>query len=238
MVRWEIERSCWREGLRVLVGVDEAGRGPLAGPVVAAAVHLPYELCRKMPKVLSGLNDSKQVSESDRETLYSAMTELGLPIGVGIVSNLEIDEINILQGTMKAMTLAVESLCEKFPAQKIDLLLVDGNYFRTSLGHPFQTFVKGDARSPTIAAASIVAKVTRDRIMHELHDLYPAYNFARHKGYATKEHREAIERYGLSPVHRRSFRSPATKIAITKNFVTKKSAAEILVYTELGLFLE
>ena len=204
---WKIERAHWNTGKRVLFGVDEAGRGPLAGPVVAAAVHLPYELCQKLPKPLRAINDSKQLKEETREELFELICSRKIAHGVGIVSNEEIDTINILQATMKAMTIAVESLVVQLQTTELcpEMLLVDGNYFRTTLRYPFQTVVDGDAISPSIAAASIVAKVTRDRIMRELHVKYPEYDFARHKGYATRSHRDAIALNGLSPVHRVSF---------------------------------
>ncbi len=207
---WKIERPHWDAGRRLLVGIDEAGRGPLAGPVVAAAISLPYELCQKLPKNLRGVNDSKQLNEETREELYSAITSLGVPYGVGIVSNEVIDEINILQATMRAMVLAVQSLVSQCTSSP-EMLLIDGNYFRTELTFPFQTVVDGDAKSPHIAAASILAKVTRDRIMREWHVQYPDYNFAQHKGYGTREHRDAIALHGVTPIHRLSFGPTAIK---------------------------
>jgi ribonuclease HII len=207
---WKIERPHWDAGRRLLVGIDEAGRGPLAGPVVAAAISLPYELCQKLPKNLRAVNDSKQLNEETREALFEAITSLGVPYGVGIVSNEVIDEINILQATMRAMTIAVESLVAQTSSSP-EMLLIDGNYFRTTLSYPFQTVIEGDAKSPHIAAASILAKVTRDRIMRELHVQYPDYNFAQHKGYATQQHRDAIALYGVTPVHRLSFGPTAIK---------------------------
>lgn len=199
-ITWKYERQHRANGCRVIVGVDEAGRGPLAGPVVAAAVVLRLE--DRLPRDAYGLNDSKQITEAARERLFEELPARALAIGVGIRSPEEIDRHNILRATMLAMTDAIEQV--RLTLQP-DILLIDGNYFRTDLSIPFKTIVDGDALCPSIAAASIVAKVTRDRIMKQLHDEYPEYNFARNKGYGTREHRDAIERYGYSPVHRRSF---------------------------------
>jgi ribonuclease HII len=200
---WKTERPHWKRGIFSILGVDEAGRGPLAGPVVAAAVYFDHDTCRKFPKSLRDLNDSKQLSEEDRERFYDLILTHAQSWGVGIVSREEIDRINILQATMKAMTIAVEQAAENMSPE---LLLVDGNYFRTSLPYPFQTIKHGDAISPLIAAASVLAKVTRDRIMLELHEKYPAYNFASNKGYGVPAHLRAIEEHGPCPEHRRSFR--------------------------------
>jgi ribonuclease HII len=187
------EKKYWSRGIVRIAGVDEAGRGPLAGPVVAAAVIFPPHV------MIEGVNDSKQLSEKKREQLFGEISDRALAVGVGIVGHEEIDRINILQASILAMTEAIACLS---PAP--EQLLVDGNFFRHAL-HPVENIVKGDARSHSIAAASIVAKVTRDRMMVELDALYPQYQFARHKGYGTSAHIDAILKYGYCPVHRRSF---------------------------------
>ncbi|MCA9524201.1 MAG: ribonuclease HII [Myxococcales bacterium] len=183
---------------RPLLGVDEAGRGPLAGPVVAAAVSLPPEL--RLPH----LDDSKKLSEAQREALFDPIREQALAHGIGIASHDEIDALNILQATFLAMRRAIElALTGGFvPA----LVVVDGKLCCAGLELPQRPVIKGDALSRNIAAASVLAKVTRDRIMIELHERYPAYDFARHKGYPTPAHRERIAALGPSPVHRTSFR--------------------------------
>jgi ribonuclease HII len=180
-------------GYRLIAGVDEAGRGPLAGPVVAAAVILPE--CFELP----GLNDSKQVPPALRERLFAWIRQQAA-VGVGIVSPAEIDALNILQATLKAMSLAVRRL-----RQKADYLLIDG-ITPVPLALPQQTIKQGDARSSSIAAASIMAKVVRDRMMIGYDRLYPGYGFAGHKGYGSAGHLEAIARLGPSPLHRRTFR--------------------------------
>jgi len=182
-------------GFRVIAGLDEAGRGPLAGPVVAAAVVLP-------PRgKWTGVDDSKKLSPAQREKIFPLLYEKALGVGVGIVEAQEIDRLNILQASLRAMQLAVE----KLPLPP-DFLLIDGIHtLRFPL--PQQTIPKGDQRCLSIAAASIVAKVTRDRLMTAYHDQYPQYNFARHKGYGTKEHLQAIRKYGCCPLHRQSFRT-------------------------------
>jgi ribonuclease HII len=187
------ERVLWQRGARAIAGVDEAGRGPLAGPVVAAAVIFPVAC------VVDGVDDSKKLSAARREELYSSIQERATAIGVGIADHQEIDRINILQATFRAMYSAVDSM-----TVRPDHILVDGNRF-PERDIPFTTIVHGDALCHAIAAASIIAKVTRDRIMLEQDALYPEYGFARHKGYGTPEHRAAIERWGLCPIHRRSF---------------------------------
>jgi ribonuclease HII len=182
-------------GFRVIAGLDEAGRGPLAGPVVAAAVVLP-------PKGnWTGVDDSKKLSPGQREKIFPLLYEKALGVGVGIVEAQEIDRLNILQASLKAMQLAVE----KLPLPP-DFLLIDGIH-SLHLSLPQQTIPKGDQRCLSIAAASIVAKVTRDRLMTAYHDQYPQYNFARHKGYGTKEHLQALRKYGCCPLHRQSFRT-------------------------------
>jgi ribonuclease HII len=196
-VHLEHERQVWSQGFAHVAGVDEAGRGPLAGPVVAAAVIFPHDY------VIEGVTDSKKLSEKKRVELFEVISHQALAVGVGIVDHEVIDRINILQAATKAMALALDDL-------KIhpEFALVDGNSFRHPT-LPFQNIIKGDAISFTIAAASIVAKVTRDRLMCELDIHYPHYGFAKHKGYGTQAHIEAIRAYGLSAVHRRSFHPSA-----------------------------
>lgn len=199
MLRYE--RRLWRTGILTIAGIDEAGRGPLAGPVVAAAVVVAPGFF--IPEV----NDSKQLTARQREDLHQRILDGAVSVGVGIVDNSIIDAVNILNATFKAMQQAVDAL----PAVP-DHLLVDGNRFRQETGTndrhgiPVTTIVGGDAKSFSIAAASIVAKVTRDRMMVEYDREFPGYGFARHKGYGTQQHREAICRLGYSPIHRRSFR--------------------------------
>lgn len=189
----EYEQKYWSAGLRHVAGVDEAGRGPLAGPVVAAAVIFS-------PGVLiPGVNDSKKLSEKRREALFHTIHAQALAVGIGIVGHDVIDRINILQASFLAMNKALEHL-----TVKPDQLLVDGNFFRHEL-YPVENIIKGDALSHSIAAASIIAKVTRDALMMELHEQYPQYGFSKHKGYGTQVHIAAIRAHGYSPVHRRSF---------------------------------
>jgi ribonuclease HII len=198
-IKWKYELEL--AGARNAIGVDEAGRGPLAGPVVAAAVLFPHA---KKSLRFGKFDDSKKLSHAEREELFISIEEHALATGVGIVSAQEIDETNILRATMRAMTLAVKELVSRV-ALLPELLLVDGNYFRTDLPYQFQTITGGDALCPSIAAASIIAKVTRDRIMCALDSEYPAYGFASHKGYATRKHVAAIETFGYCPEHRKSF---------------------------------
>lgn len=195
----EFERELRKQGFSILAGIDEVGRGPLAGPVVTSAVILPETF------YLPGLNDSKKISESKREQFYEAIYKEAISIGVGIVHSEEIDEINIYQATKKAMMTAVNDLSE-LP----DHLLIDA--MELDMPIPQLSLIKGDARSITISAASIVAKVTRDRMMMEYGVKYPGYGFEKHMGYGTSQHLEALERYGLTPWHRRSF-APVKEIA-------------------------
>ncbi len=192
----DIERAIWNDGVEPIAGVDEAGRGPLAGPVVAAAVVFPRDV------TIPGVNDSKKLRERDREELFDAIRAAASCVGVGIVDHETIDRVNILQATVRAMHQAIDALTVP-PA----FLLVDGNYFRHER-LKFRTVVDGDALSFTIAAASVIAKVTRDRLMREYDREFPEYGFIRHKGYGTPEHLAAIRRYGLCTIHRRSFRMP------------------------------
>jgi len=200
VLSWKNERRLYKEGVRIICGVDEAGRGPLAGPVVAAAVILP--VTPPLPRDCYRLNDSKKLQPEIREELFDVIKSTALAYGIGIVSHEEIDRINILQATMRAMTTAVREVEQRLQPE---MLFVDGNYFRTELTYPFQCIIDGDAISPSIAAASILAKVTRDRIMREFDGVYPQYGFAQHKGYATKKHRMMITEFGFSPIHRLTF---------------------------------
>ncbi|MBZ0155732.1 MAG: ribonuclease HII [Alphaproteobacteria bacterium] len=182
-----------QEGFEVIAGVDEAGRGPLAGPVVAAAVILP----RECP--LKGIRDSKTVPEKEREHLYEEISRVALAFGIGIIGTEEIDRINILEATRHAMLAAIAGL-----GSAMDIVLIDALSL-PSLPGPQRPIIKGDAQSASIAAASLLAKVHRDRLMREYHSLYPQYGFDRHKGYATKAHCAALREYGPSPLHRKSF---------------------------------
>lgn len=190
---YSFEAAASEKGFEHVCGIDEAGRGPLAGPVCAAAVILPQGL------VIEGLNDSKKLSEKKREKLFDIIKEEAVAYGIGFADEKEIDDINILQATFLAMKRAVENL-----SINADYALVDGNRM-PALDIPGETIVKGDAKSPSIAAASILAKVTRDRIMCDMAELYPEYSFEKHKGYGTKVHTEAIKTYGPCPIHRQSF---------------------------------
>lgn len=205
---WKHERAHWKRGIYSIVGVDEAGRGPLAGPVVAGAVYFEFDKCQNFPKSLRDLNDSKQLTEEERERFFDLILKHCAAYGVGIIEATEIDRINILRATMKAMTLAVDEVAAKLAevSSTPELLLVDGNYFRTSLPYEYQTIIDGDAKSPLIAAASVIAKVTRDRLMKKMHELYPHYKFDTNKGYSTQEHIRLLKEHGPSPEHRRSFR--------------------------------
>lgn len=189
----EFEQEARRCGYRRIAGVDEAGRGPLAGPVVAAAVILPVR-CR-----LIGVDDSKQLSVSERDRLYAAIMDRAVGVGVGSSTAEEIDRINILEATKLAMRRALGELS---PAP--DYVLIDAVSL-TGIAMPVRPIIKGDALSLSIAAASIVAKVTRDRVMAQFHAAYPQYNFLSHKGYGTEEHLARLAEYGLSPIHRRTF---------------------------------
>jgi len=190
---WQIENDCYAGGFDLICGVDEAGRGPLAGPVCAAAVILPRGL------VIPGLNDSKKLTDKRRRELFDIIVAEAEAYGIAFASEQEIDEINILQATFLAMERAVSRL-----SVKPDLALVDGNR-APKLPLPVKTVVKGDSLSANIAAASILAKVTRDRLLEELDETYPAYGFSVHKGYGTKRHYEALRENGPCPVHRMTF---------------------------------
>ena len=198
---FEFEQQLWRQGFSRVAGVDEAGRGPLAGPVVAAAAILPPHWADAgLPVGLKGLNDSKQLTENQREKFFAFLTACGeIEFAVAEIDAPQIDEINILQATHRAMNDALEKLIP--PPQHV---LVDGRPVRT-MRVPQTAIVKGDARSYSIAAASVLAKVTRDRLMREFDLQWPEYGFAVHKGYGTARHLAAIEKSGPCPIHRRSF---------------------------------
>ena len=190
---WEIENSFYSDEIQVICGVDEAGRGPLAGPVCAAAVILPKDL------QIPGLTDSKKLTDKKRRELFPLIQEQALAYGIGFATEQEIDEINILQATFLAMQRALEQL-----NIKPDLALIDGNREK-DFGIPVKTVVKGDSLSANIAAASILAKVTRDNLMQEMAETYPQYGFEIHKGYGTKAHYAALREHGACPIHRMSF---------------------------------
>ncbi|MBC8284475.1 MAG: ribonuclease HII [Nitrospinae bacterium] len=190
----EFEVKAGQQGFKSIAGVDEAGRGPLAGPVVAAAVIFPVQI------EIADLDDSKKLSPKKREELFPLIQESALSYGVGIVDEKVIDEINILQAARLAMKQAVEKL-QISP----DLLLIDGNQKIESTLNQW-AIVKGDSKSLSIAAASVLAKVTRDRIMEDYHRIYPQYEFNRHKGYGTKLHRSLIQEHGPCPIHRSTFK--------------------------------
>lgn len=195
----EYEKSLYKKGIKCIAGIDEAGRGPLAGPVVVGIAIM------KPDSFIEGVNDSKKVSENKREALYEKITEEAIDWAVGIVDETEIDKINILNAIKKALTMAITNL-----KVKPEMILVDALEHIDTCSIPYTSVIKGDAKIYSISAASIIAKVTRDRIMQEYDEIYPQYGFSSHKGYGTAKHIEAIKTYGLCPIHRRSF---------TKNFI-------------------
>lgn len=190
---WEIEQSHFEKGVKIICGVDEAGRGPLAGPVCAAAVILPANA------EIPGLNDSKKLSDKKRRELYPIIKEQAIAYGIAFADHHEIDDINILQATYLAMERAINQL-----SVKPELALIDGNRAK-DFGIPVQTVVHGDSLSASIAAASVLAKVTRDDYMLKMAEEYPGYDFEIHKGYGTKAHYAALTKLGASPIHRMSF---------------------------------
>ncbi|MFC1568670.1 ribonuclease HII [bacterium] len=187
------EHDLWNRGVTYIAGIDEAGRGPLAGPVVAAAVVFPKTIS------IQGVKDSKQLSHKRREVLFGEIQEKAVAVGVGIINAAEIDQINILQAALKAMNHAVDNL-----SVSPEHLLIDGNQLPDCLISK-SAIIQGDQKCFSIAAASIVAKVTRDRMLIKFHEQFPEYGFAKHKGYGTKAHIDAIRSYGYCPIHRRSF---------------------------------
>ena len=190
----EIEKELYQKGFKNICGIDEAGRGPLAGPVVIAGVIMPQN------SMIEGVNDSKKVSEKKREKLYDIILEEAISYSVAIVGQDIIDDINILNATKQGVTEVVDGL-----NIKPDLILVDALEHINTRGIPYEPIIKGDAKCYNIAAASIIAKVTRDRIMREWDEIYPQYGFINNKGYGTAKHIAAIKEYGLCPIHRRSF---------------------------------
>lgn len=196
-VHLEIERALWMQGIERIAGVDEAGRGPLAGPVVAAAVIFPKEF------IIERVDDSKKCTVKQREELFPLIMEHAISVGVGIVDHEVIDRVNILQATILAMRKSLENM-----NVQPEYSIIDGNSFNHE-SRRFQNIIGGDAKSFTIAAASIIAKVTRDRLMCELDIRFPQYGFAQHKGYGTRQHIEAMRTFGLCEVHRKSFHPSA-----------------------------
>lgn len=193
------EKELHQKGFKYICGIDEAGRGPLAGPVVIASVIMPED------SMIEGVNDSKKVSEKKREILYDKILEEAISYGVAIIGQDEIDNINILNATKKGLTMSLKEL-----TVKPDLILVDALEHIDTLGIPYEAIIKGDAKAYSISAASIIAKVTRDRIMREWANVYPEYGFEVHKGYGTAKHIAVIKEHGICPIHRKTF---------TKNFI-------------------
>ena len=202
---WKYEKDLYDRGINVIGGVDEAGRGPLFGPVVAACVVLPSDF------VLEGLTDSKKLSEKKRNIFYDYIMKNSVAVAVGIVSAEEIDEINIYAASKKAMVMAINEVREK-----IDLEYVLSDAIPIELDIPVMPIIKGDAKSITIAAASVIAKVTRDRIMYEFDEKYPEYGFKNHKGYPTKNHLLALEKYGVISGYRKTY-GPVKRLLEDKN---------------------
>ena len=200
----KIEKNLYSQGIKSICGIDEAGRGPLAGPVVVACVIMPED------SMIEGVNDSKKVSEKKREMIYEKIIEEAIAYGVAIIDQNEIDKVNILNATKEGVNICIKEL-EKDLKQKnrnIDkpeIILVDALTKIDTDGISYRSIIKGDAKSYSIAAASIIAKVTRDRIMRQWDEVYPQYGFEKHKGYGTAMHINAIEQYGLCPLHRKSF---------------------------------
>ena len=190
----EQEDELRKRGFNSICGIDEAGRGPLAGPVVVASVIMPAN------SMIEGVNDSKKISEKKREKLYDQILEEAISYGVAIIGQDEIDEINILNATKKGLTMSLQEL-----TVKPDLILVDALNHIDTMGIPYESIIKGDAKCYSIAAASIIAKVTRDRIMREWDKVYPEYGFEQHKGYGTARHLEALQNLGVTPIHRTTF---------------------------------
>lgn len=192
----QIEEEIYNKNSNIeyICGIDEAGRGPLAGPVVVASVIMPRD------SMIEGVNDSKKVSEKKREEIYQKIVEEAISYGVGIIDQDKIDEINILNATKLGLTTSIKEL-----KVKPNIILVDALKGIDTLGIPYESIIKGDAKTYSIAAASIIAKVTRDRIMRQWDEIYPMYGFEKHKGYGTAAHIQAIKEYGLCPIHRKSF---------------------------------
>lgn len=200
----KIEKELYRNGIKSICGIDEAGRGPLAGPVVVASVIMPED------SMIEGVNDSKKVSEKKRELLYEQITQEAIAFGVGIIDQREIDKVNILNATKEGLTASIKELEKDLKEKnkefdKPEIILVDALTKIDTDGISYRSIIKGDSKSYSIAAASIIAKVTRDRIMRQWDEVYPMYGFEKHKGYGTAAHIAAIKEYGLCPLHRKSF---------------------------------
>jgi len=205
----KIEKELYSQGIKSICGIDEAGRGPLAGPVVVACVIMPED------SMIEGVNDSKKISEKKREALYEKIIEEAVGYGVAIIDQNEIDRVNILNATKQGLTTCIKEIEKDLKEknrgfEKPDMILVDALTQIDTDGISYRSIIKGDAKSYSIAAASIIAKVTRDRIMRQWDEVYPEYGFEKHKGYGTAVHIKAIKEHGLCPLHRKSF---------TKNFV-------------------
>ena len=195
----EIEKDLYSKGFKNICGIDEAGRGPLAGPVVVAGVIMPQD------SMIEGINDSKKVTEKRREKLYDVIKEEAISYSIAVIDHHVIDDINILNATKQGVTEVVDGL-----DVKPDLIIVDALTHINTRGIPYEPIIKGDAKCYNIAAASILAKVTRDRIMRQWDEIYPQYGFSSHKGYGTAKHIAAIKEYGLCPIHRLTFRKHFT----------------------------
>lgn len=200
----KIENSLYEKGINSICGIDEAGRGPLAGPVVVASVIMPKD------SLIEGINDSKKISEKKREMLYEKIVEEAVAYGVGIIAQEEIDRINILNATKEGLKACIKELEQDLKNksrgfEKPDIILVDALTKIDTDGISYQSIIKGDAKSYSIAAASIIAKVTRDRIMRQWAEVYPEYGFEKHKGYGTAVHISALKEYGACPLHRKTF---------------------------------
>ncbi len=200
----KIERELYAKGVKSICGIDEAGRGPLAGPVVVASVIMPED------SMIEGVNDSKKVSEKKREILYEKIIEEAIAYGVGIIDQNEIDKVNILNATKEGLTKSIQELEKDLKEKnrgfdKPEIILVDALTKIDTDGISYRSIIKGDAKSYSIAAASIIAKVTRDRIMRQWDEVYPEYGFEKHKGYGTAVHIQAIKEHGICPLHRKTF---------------------------------
>lgn len=200
----KIEKNLYAQGVESICGIDEAGRGPLAGPVVVASVIMPKD------SMIEGVNDSKKVSEKKREMLYEQIIKEAVAYGVGIIDQNEIDKVNILNATKEGLTTCIKELEKDLQEKnrgfdKPEIILVDALTKIDTDGISYRSIIKGDAKSYSIAAASIIAKVTRDRIMRQWDEVYPEYGFEKHKGYGTATHIAAIREYGLCPLHRKTF---------------------------------
>lgn len=200
----KIEKSLYEQGIKSICGIDEAGRGPLAGPVVVASVIMPEN------SMIEGVNDSKKVSEKKREVLYEKIIEEAIAYGIGIIDQKEIDRVNILNATKEGLTTCIKELEKDLEEKqrsfdKPEIILVDALTKIDTDQIPYKSIIKGDTKSYSIAAASIIAKVTRDRIMRQWDEVYPEYGFEKHKGYGTRSHITAIKEYGICPLHRRTF---------------------------------